>query len=84
MFSYVLSLIIIIIIIIVYMGGAWWPKPVCDKCASCPPPGPVEQYTTNSCIGTFDCMNEDFTAAGDIAAHTMWQGYQYRTTLPGL
>lgn len=77
----ILVVIIVIIIFLCPQTRAKLMKKACDKCHAAPPAA-IEPYRANSCIGTFDCIGEDFTASGDIAANTMWSGYQYRTALP--
>ncbi len=41
-----------------------------------------EPFGTQSCIGTFDCMKENYRSSGDIAANTMMAGFQNASTLP--
>jgi hypothetical protein len=86
MHSYVIGLLILIIIVLIVCPPVWLMKKICNSCPSChsrvAASPAAESYIANNCVGTFDCLGEDFTANGDIAANTMWSGYQYRTELP--
>jgi hypothetical protein len=42
-----------------------------------------EKFHSNNCVGSFDCMSENFITEADIAAGTMMGGYQNRAVLPG-
>ena len=37
--------------------------------------GHVEAFSTKSCVGTFDCMRDNFTSVKDVATGTNWSGY---------
>ncbi len=93
-----LVILLIILIIYTGTCPSQWPGQLCaaldrmrrcKSCAGCSGGSNIttapaaEGYRTNSCIGTFDCMGENFTSTGDIAANTMMRGFQYRSTLPG-
>jgi hypothetical protein len=44
-----------------------------------------EPFSSSSCIGTFDCMSlvpEEFQSRADVAANTMFAGYQGPSVLP--
>ncbi len=90
MYSLVIGIVILLIILVIFTGSCpcTWPAKVCDvvtKCG-CPICGGLkkvdETFKTNSCVGTFDCIGENFNTKGDVAAGTMFSGYQYRTALP--
>lgn len=43
----------------------------------------AEEFSTQSCVGTFDCLKQNFSSIPDVGRGTMWTGYQYRSVLPG-
>lgn len=45
--------------------------------------GAGEHYNSKSCVGTFDCANENFISDPNVGANTQWSGYQRRISLPG-
>ncbi len=87
MYALALGIVVLLIIIVIATGSCpcSWPGKLCDawKSCKCPVCGPSESYKTNSFVGSFDSMKENYNTRRDVAAGTMMSGYQYRSTLPG-
>mgnify|MGYP003545126257 CR=1 FL=1 len=41
-----------------------------------------EGFRTKSCVGTFDCPMDHFTAGNSTAANTVWDGYHKTSIIP--